>query len=44
MYLSLSFLENPKITSDLFNSLRNIVTEPILNRVMKMYSMDLNSI
>ena len=41
-YLSLDFLENPKKTLDLFNSLRNIVTEPILNHVMKKYSMVLN--
>ena len=41
-YLSLGFRENPKKTSAIFNSLRNIVTEPILNHVMKKYSMVLN--
>ena len=33
--LLISFLESSKNTSDLFNSLRIIVTKPILNHVMK---------
>ena len=33
--LLISFLESSKTTSDLFNSLRIIVTKPILNHVMK---------
>ena len=39
-------LESTKNTLDLFNSLRNIVTEPILNHVTKngKYSMVLNPI
>ena len=34
-YLLISFLESSKNTSDSFNSLRIIVTESILNHVMK---------
>ena len=45
-YLSISFLESQKNTSDLFNSLRNFVPEPILNHVKKngKYSIVLYSI